>query len=210
MAAVREASEQATDAIRGLGAKSDQIGGIVDTISGIAEQTNLLALNAAIEAARAGEQGRGFAVVAEEVRKLAEESQQAAASIASLITEIQDETRRAVEVVEDGGRRTGEGAQTVEQARDAFTEINGQVEAMTQEVEQIAAAVQQISATSVQMTREVSEVAAVAEETSASTQQVSASTEQTSASTQQIAASAQQLASTAADLQQLVARFTLA
>ncbi len=66
------------DAMRGLGSKSDEIGGIVSTITGIAEQTNLLALNAAIEAARAGEQGRGFAVVAEEVRKLAEDSQSAA------------------------------------------------------------------------------------------------------------------------------------
>ena len=87
-------------AIRGLGDKSERIGGIVDTITGIAEQTNLLALNAAIEAARAGEQGRGFAVVAEEVRKLAEESQQAAGQIAGLIGEIQAETEHAVEVVD--------------------------------------------------------------------------------------------------------------
>ena len=76
MGAVRDSSLQATETIRELGAKSEQIEGIVATITGIAEQTNLLALNAAIEAARAGEQGRGFAVVAEEVRKLAEESQQ--------------------------------------------------------------------------------------------------------------------------------------
>ena len=73
-----ESSTPRPRAIRELGAKSEQIGGIVATITGIAEQTNLLALNAAIEAARAGEQGRGFAVVAEEVRKLAEESQAAA------------------------------------------------------------------------------------------------------------------------------------
>ena len=79
---VRESSGQVSDAIGALAAKSEQIGGIVETITGIADQTNLLALNAAIEAARAGEQGRGFAVVAEEVRKLAEESQQAAATIA--------------------------------------------------------------------------------------------------------------------------------
>jgi methyl-accepting chemotaxis protein len=117
MASVRSASPEATNAIRQLGDKSQEIGGIVDAIGGIAEQTNLLALNAAIEAARAGDQGRGFAVVADEVRKLAEESQQAAASISSLIREIQAETGRAVTVVEDGAARTAQGAATVDTLR---------------------------------------------------------------------------------------------
>ena len=85
MAAVNHSTVQVAEAIGTLAAKSEQIGGIVDTITGIADQTNLLALNAAIEAARAGEQGRGFAVVAEEVRKLAEESQEAAGKISGLI-----------------------------------------------------------------------------------------------------------------------------
>ena len=209
MAQVRAASSEATDAIRDLGSKSEQIGGIVSTITTIAEQTNLLALNAAIEAARAGEQGRGFAVVAEEVRKLAEESSQAARSISELIAEIQNETKRAVEVVELGGTRTDEGAAVVEQAREAFDVINDHVQEMSGRVSQIAAAAQQLSATSSQVGQEVASVAAVAEQTSAATQQVSASTEETSASTEQIAASAQTLAATADELRSLVGRFSL-
>ena len=205
----RASSEQATAAIRDLGEKSERIGGIVDTITGIAEQTNLLALNAAIEAARAGEQGRGFAVVAEEVRKLAEESQQAAASIAGLIGEIQAETgagrRRSSRTAP---RRTDDGAATVEQARAAFARIGGAVEDMNARVEQIAAAVEQIAARR-RDAGDMTEVAAVAEQSSASTEQVSASTQQTSASTQEIAASAQELARTAEELEQLVGRFTL-
>ena len=78
MRAVEESSAEAAQTIRGLSERSDAIGGIAATITGIAEQTNLLALNAAIEAARAGESGKGFAVVAEEVRRLAEDAEQAA------------------------------------------------------------------------------------------------------------------------------------
>ena len=118
MRAVRGSSQSVTEAIRELASKSDEIGAIVETITGIAGQTNLLALNAAIEAARAGEQGRGFAVVAEEVRKLAEESQKAAGEISSLVETIQHETGRAVEVVEDGAKRTDDGAAVVDQHAD--------------------------------------------------------------------------------------------
>ena len=201
--------DEATTAIRDLGSKSVQITGIVATITGIAEQTNLLALNAAIEAARAGEQGRGFAVVADEVRKLAEESQAAAASIAELIGEIQRETQRAVEVVETGAQRTSDGAATVEGARDSFVAIRDAVEDMSGRVEEIAAAIRQISESSQRVQDEFSEVASVAEQSSAAAEQVSASSEETSASTQEIAVSAQQLATTSEALAQVVAQFTL-
>jgi methyl-accepting chemotaxis protein len=210
MGAVRDSSLRATDAIRGLGAKSEQIGGIVGTITRIAEQTNLLALNAAIEAARAGDQGRGFAVVAEEVRKLADESQQAAASIAGLIAEIQAETGRAVEVVEDGARRTEDGVATVEEARESFVALGASVQDMNGRVEEIASAIRQIASSSRRVQDDMADVAAVAEQSSASSEEVSASTQQTSASTQQIAASAQELARTADELERLVGEFTLA
>jgi methyl-accepting chemotaxis protein len=210
MRAVRDSSEETTTAIRALGEKSQQIGGIVDTITGIAEQTNLLALNAAIEAARVGEQGRGFAVVAEEVRKLAEESQSAASTISELIQEIQRETDRTVTVVETGSERTAGGVETVERAKDAFMRISDAVEDMGGRVDQIATAIDQIASAGRSMEESITQVAAVAEQSSASSQQVSASTEETTASTERVATSASDLARTAEQLEELVRRFTLA
>jgi methyl-accepting chemotaxis protein len=200
-------TKQVGAAIEQLASRSERISEFVATITGIAEQTNLLALNAAIEAARAGEQGRGFAVVAEEVRKLAEESQGAAAQISELVGEIQAETRAAVEVVTEGARRTEDGVATVRRTREAFESIGAAVELMSGRVGEIAAAVAQISAEAQRAEGDVTEVASVAEESSASAEQVSATTQQTSASTQEIAASANSLADTAEQLNALVNRF---
>jgi methyl-accepting chemotaxis protein len=209
MRGVQASSAEVSTVIETLGEKSSRIAGIVDTISGIAEQTNLLALNAAIEAARAGEQGKGFAVVAEEVRKLAEESSEAAGTIAAIVDEISTETERAIIVVSNGVRQTDEGAQTVEAARDAFRRIQENVESMTGRIEQIAASCAQIVGSATRMHDSVNAVAVVAEQSSSSTEQVSAATEQTSASTQEIASSAQSLSMTADELEKLVAQFVL-
>jgi methyl-accepting chemotaxis protein len=205
-----EAAERVGTGIERLSEKSERIGGIVATITGISEQTNLLALNAAIEAARAGEQGKGFAVVAEEVRKLAEESQGAAAQIAALIGEIQTDTATVVGAVDESAARVDESVARVEQTRAAFDRIGAAVEDMGARVEEIAASVEQIAGEARRAETEITEVAAVAEESSASAEQVSASTQQTSASTQQIAAGAADLAQTAEKLESLVRRLQLA
>jgi methyl-accepting chemotaxis protein len=207
MTSVQANSQDTAKAIAELADKSRRIGEFITTITGIAEQTNLLALNAAIEAARAGEQGRGFAVVAEEVRKLAEESQQAAGTISGLVNEIASETERTVRIVEDGVRRTEQGAHTVVQARVAFEAIGTAVEDMTARIEQIAAAAQQITATTERVNEDIVGVADVAESSSATAEQVSASTQETSASAEEISASAEELSSTAQVLEELVGRF---
>jgi methyl-accepting chemotaxis protein len=194
--AVRDSSIEVNETIAGLARRSAQIGGIIETITGIASQTNLLALNAAIEAARAGEQGRGFAVVAEEVRKLAEESQQAATQIADLIAEIQAGTQNAVHAVGTSVSRTEDGVAVVERARSAFAAIGERVDDINDRIGDIVGA--------------TAEVASVAEQSSASSEQVSASTQQTSASAQEVAASAQQLAQTATELEGIVGSFKLA
>ncbi|HEY5261475.1 MAG TPA: methyl-accepting chemotaxis protein [Solirubrobacteraceae bacterium] len=210
MSSVRDSALEVNQTITELASKSDQIGRIVETITGIAKQTNLLALNAAIEAARAGEQGRSFAVVAEQVRALAEESQVAAREIAQLIGAIQDETGRAVSVVEEGARRTVEGTTVVEQTREAFTRIGASIEEMTAAIEGIAAGSEQISHSASAMHDSISEVASVAEQSSAATEQVSAATQQTYASAQEIASRAHSLSRTAEELNKLVRRFKLA
>ncbi len=207
MQSVRESSQEASAAISELADKSQQIGAFINTITGIAEQTNLLALNAAIEAARAGEQGRGFAVVAEEVRKLAEESQQAASTISGLVSEIQAGTKRTVGVVDESVQRTEHSSTVVARAEAAFAQLGESVEEMAARIQSIAASTQEINASTERVGDEMGGVATVAEASSASAEQVSASTEQTSASAQEINASAQELAATAQQLEQLVGRF---
>ena len=177
-----------------LGKRSQEIGQIVEAISGIAEQTNLLALNAAIEAARAGEHGRGFAVVSEEVRKLAEESQNAAQQIASLIGAIQAETTNAVDSMQKGNAAVRAGTESVEKLRDTFEDIRGAtdnvaVEArnMVRELEAIAKATekirdnsQAISDKSANVSQEMESVSAAAEQQSASAEEISSASDELS------------------------------
>jgi methyl-accepting chemotaxis protein len=207
MERIEDRVDAAARVVATLGERGEAIGDIAGTIDQLASQTNLLALNAAIEAARAGEQGRGFAVVAEEVRKLAEESQRAAASIGEIIRDIQGETGRAVEAMSAGRSEVEAGVTAVGRAGEAFGAIRTQVERVSGEVMQVAAAAQQLTSGATEVQEQIGAVAAVGEQSAAATQEVAASTEQTSASSEQVSATAQALADDAHALAALVERF---
>jgi len=184
-----------------LGDRSKEIGLIVDTISVIAGQTNLLALNAAIEAARAGEQGRGFSVVAEEVRKLAEQSQEAAKKIAELIGEIQKDTDKAVMAMDDGTREVKTGAEVVNVAGQAFQEIVTLVTDVSGQIKEISESIQEMALGSQQIVSSVKTIDDLGKKSAGESESVSAAAEEQLASMEEIASASQALAELAQSLQ---------
>ncbi|BBB90170.1 MAG TPA: methyl-accepting chemotaxis protein [Methylomusa anaerophila] len=207
MGHIEETVTQSAQVVTKLSERSQEIGQIVNTISGIAGQTNLLALNAAIEAARAGEQGRGFAVVAEEVRKLAEQSQDAAKKIAELIAEIQGDTDSAVVAMNGGTREVRIGAEVVNDAGKAFQAIYGSINEVSAQMREISAVIQQMASGSQQIVTSVREVDAISKSTAGQSQTVSAASEEQSATMEEIASSSQALARMAGELTQAVSKF---
>jgi methyl-accepting chemotaxis protein len=209
MQLIKESVAQAAQVVQQLGTSSQQIGEIVDVISGIAGQTNLLALNAAIEAARAGEQGRGFAVVADEVRKLAEQSQEAAQKIAVIVREVQSETSNAVTTMNRGTNEVAKGTEVITATGERFHFITTMIDQLNRQIQDIGAAAEELSVSSDEVVHTVDSVKTVAGETAGDTQTISAATEEQSASMEEIASSSQALANMASELQVIVSKFRL-
>ncbi len=206
---IEKAVTGSADVVLNLGERSKEIGQIIDTISGIAAQTNLLALNAAIEAARAGEQGRGFAVVADEVRKLAEQSQEASQQIALLIREIQQDTQKAVLSMNEGTHQVKLGTEVAEIAGQAFNQITSLVNHVSLQVGEISDEIEQMSLGSERIVSSVTDIFETSRDITGQTQTVSAAMEEQSASVEEIASSSQVLAKMADELQESLKKFTI-
>ncbi len=221
-----------------MGARSQEIGAIVETIEDIASQTNLLALNAAIEAARAGEQGKGFAVVADEVRKLAERSSLATKEIATLIRGIQNTVNEAVGAMQDSAREVQTGVERAHSAGKALenilsaaesvyrqaeeagesaakvsaaaSELVESVDAVSAVIEENTAATEEMAANSSELSQAIENIASVSEENSAAVEEVSASTEEVSAQVKEVSHATDALMAMAQKLEKLVSQFRLA
>jgi methyl-accepting chemotaxis protein len=192
-----------------LGEKSMEIEEIVALITEIANQTNLLALNAAIEAARAGEQGRGFAVVADEVRKLAERSNTAAGKIGTIITEIQQETGKAVKAMEDGTAAVSTGMLLMKNTGEAFVEILEMVEIVSRQAQEVSVIVEETNHLTKSMADRLDKISDVTQQSVGNTQQVAAAAEEQNATMEEIAAAADMLSKMAEELQESVTVFKL-
>ncbi len=204
---VNETVGRSAEVVAQLEARSREIGKILDVIANIASQTNLLALNAAIEAARAGEHGKSFAVVAGDVRKLAEQSSTSANQIGTLVSEIQEDTSRVVEVMRVMTREITEGLNAVLRAGEAFQRIVASTQDVAERVRQVSTSSEKIAVSFEQVIRSVDEMTHIARETAASTNQVAAALQRQLAAMEEVFSTSETLNATATQLHESMGFF---
>ncbi|MDG0811376.1 methyl-accepting chemotaxis protein [Cohnella rhizosphaerae] len=207
MERIGNAVTEASEVVYALSGKSKAIKQIAETIAGLSAQTNILSLNAAIEATRAGEHGLGFAVVAREVRRLAEQSSEAAGQVQELVLEIQKEADTAVGSMDAGASVVIEGIELVNRSGTSFSLISGAVEQAAAESQAVASIVEQVNASAQRMLQMMENVAHIAEQSAANMQNVAASSEEQNAAMEEVSASAEALSQMAQELQEAIGHF---
>ena len=209
MEEINEGVLASVEQIKGLNQRSQEISKLVVVIRGIADQTNLLALNAAIEAARAGDSGKGFAVVADEVRKLAEQVGSSVTEISNIINGIQEETKSAVNSLQNGYQKVEEGNNQMAISSQVFQSINTGVEEMIDGIQRVSINLMEISEGSKKVRTSSEEIAAASEQAAAGIQQSAATAQQQSSSMQEITGSSESLSALAEELNEMIKNFKL-
>ncbi len=157
-----------------------------ELIASIANETNLLALNASIEAARAGESGRGFAVVAEQIKNLAEQSNESAKTIDGIIKNLLEESEQAVKTMNTVDAIIGLQADKVETTKRVFDKVSGGLQVTIDGIESIASNTEKLAHARGQVMSSVESLSAIAEENAAATQETAASAEELAATISEI------------------------
>ena len=209
MKRINDSITTAQEAIVKLGEQSNKIGEIVGTIAGISDQTNLLALNAAIEAARAGEQGRGFAVVAEEVRKLAEQSQSAAADVAELIGASTSYTDTAVKEMATSTDEVTRGTESMQHTAELFGVLSQHIKEVSEAVKDVSVKVNQISNENHDVISATEQLKDIGVKTTTEVNNISQQINDQQQSQKDITSASQSLADLAQELQRIIGHFTV-
>ncbi|MCR4675008.1 MAG: cache domain-containing protein [Lachnospiraceae bacterium] len=209
MQTIKDSVEGTAEVVENLGEQLKDIESFVDTISEIASQTNLLSLNASIEAARAGQMGKGFAVVASEISKLADESNQAALNITTLISDIMKKSEEAVDAMRAGAQSVVEGTETVNEAGTTFGNIVEMVYSISEQSARMSEIVDNLSAGTDTIVDNIQKIENMSASVADETQNVSAASQQQTASSSEVAEASDKLAENAQELQAVVAAFDL-